>query len=73
MEPRARRIVQILESEIGAICRDAGIACDDYDSLLERLEADDDTLRHLSAPVADALRSLLALRHDMLGIHVHPS
>ncbi|THF63088.1 hypothetical protein E6C76_17715 [Pseudothauera nasutitermitis] len=72
METRARRIVQILESEVLAICADAGLACDDFNQLLENLESHDETTRHLSAPVAEALRSLLALRRDMLAIRVPP-
>ncbi len=70
MEPRARRIVQILESEIRAICADADFACEDFEDLLDRLDRHDDSTRHLSAPVVEALRSLLALRRDMLAIRV---
>ncbi|THF65046.1 hypothetical protein [Pseudothauera rhizosphaerae] len=70
MEPRARRIVQILESEILAICADAGFDCADFDGLFDRLERHDESTRNLSAPVVEALRSLLSLRRDMLAIHI---
>ncbi|MBC9072335.1 hypothetical protein IAI53_10215 [Thauera sp. CAU 1555] len=70
MEPQARRIIEILESEVLAICDDEGVECGDFDALLERLEGHEATTRHLSAPVVEALRSLLSLRRDLLAIHI---
>jgi len=73
MEPQARRIIEILESEVLAICDDAGFECCDFDGLQRRLEQHDPTTRHLSAPVVEALRSLLSLRRDLRAIHIRGS
>jgi hypothetical protein len=70
MEPQARRVIEILESEVLAICDDAGFECGDFDGLLDRLERHDPSIRHLSAPITEALSSLLSLRRDLLAIHI---
>ncbi|PTD95529.1 hypothetical protein [Pseudothauera lacus] len=71
MEERARRIVAILEAEVKAICADAGLHPESLEGLCDGLERDDECCRMLSAPVRDALLSLLQLRRDMLAIRVH--
>lgn len=70
MEPQTRRILDILEREVRAICADEGVECTDLSALLIKLERHEASVRELSAPVAEALRSLLSLRRDLLAVHV---
>lgn len=60
-----RRGIDILDAEISAICREAGVPEGERARLLRRIEGDREPVPGLSCPVREALSDLLALRRRM--------
>ncbi len=62
---RSQGIVDIIETEITAICHDAGMGCADIDDFIARLEGGGPA-RQLSPPVLETLCNLAQLRREVL-------